>query len=448
MSDRSTSEKYLERHGAVEAGLAAALGGTYSAALVVPVHRESPELLARLLSSVDRAGRHVLVVLVVNAAADRAEATWPLHRELLEGLTEGFRPLAEGAWLGRRRGSSLLVIDRARPDRSLPRGQGVGLARKIGCDLALAAARRGLLESEWLFCTDADAELSEDYFEPQGAPGDSALVYPFEHVPGLEGSAVDQATWIYEVRLRYYVLGLRHANSPYAYGSIGSCLAVHRAAYAQVRGFPKRLGGEDFHILSKLAKVGTIHRAPRGRVRLLSRTSDRTVLGTGVATRRITEGAEEQALLYDPESFEHLRRWLGVLDAFACDPKVDRARTLAARLSPAGELVGAADRLGAWDALARAARGCRGAIVLHRRLHEWFDALKTLRFLHALRDAGHPSAPWRISLARCRWLADASSLCHQPPAAIAVALAAREAGGPCRLGISALGAPLERRGPD
>ena len=44
------------------------------------------------------------------------------------------------------------------------------------------------------------------------------------------------------------MLGLEFAASPYAWHSLGSCLAVTPEAYAAVRGFPKRAGGEEMTI--------------------------------------------------------------------------------------------------------------------------------------------------------------------------------------------------------
>ena len=72
--------------------------------------------------------------------------------------------------------------------------------------------------------------------------------------------AIDQATVMYEISLRYYVLGLAAARSSYAYQSIGSTLCVDAPAYLSVRGFPKRAVGEDFYLLDKLAKVGPLRR--------------------------------------------------------------------------------------------------------------------------------------------------------------------------------------------
>jgi hypothetical protein len=41
--------------------------------------------------------------------------------------------------------------------QGLPHKEGVGLARKIGCDIALSLYERGTLKSRWLHTTDADA---------------------------------------------------------------------------------------------------------------------------------------------------------------------------------------------------------------------------------------------------------------------------------------------------
>jgi hypothetical protein len=42
--------------------------------------------------------------------------------------------------------------------------------------------------------------------------------------------------------------------------------------------------------------------------------------------------------------------------------------------------------------------------ALRRHLHTWFDGLLTLRFLHALRDAGRPPIPWSEALRRAPYL--------------------------------------------
>src|SRR5690606_7285065 len=113
-----------------------------------------------------------------------------------------------------------------------------------------------------------------------------ALLFPFRH-EGPADEPVTRATELYEASLRYHVLGLAHAGSPYAYHSIGSTLAVQARAYALVRGVPKRSAGEDFYLLDKLAKVAPLLRARGEPVRIRARFSTRVPFGTGPAVARI-----------------------------------------------------------------------------------------------------------------------------------------------------------------
>ena len=64
---------------------------------------------------------------------------------------------------------------------------------------------------------------------------------------------------------------------------MGSCLAVRPEAYAAVRGFPRKNAAEDFYVLDKLAKVGTIARLAGTPLLLEGRLSDRVPFGTGKA---------------------------------------------------------------------------------------------------------------------------------------------------------------------
>ena len=84
-----------------------------------------------------------------------------------------------------------------------------------------------------------------------------------------EDQFCNTATALYELRLHHYVLGLEYAGSPYAYHTLGSCLAVKADAYAQVRGFPKRAGAEDFYLLNKLAKLGAMPRLQGRCIRII-----------------------------------------------------------------------------------------------------------------------------------------------------------------------------------
>jgi hypothetical protein len=347
----------------------------------------------------------VLVVVVVNAAAPLAAESWPEHEALLASL-RGDSPRDLSSWppacLSRHGHFDVLGIDRAHPDHCFPQREGVGLARRIGCDLALGAISEGLVADDLIYCTDADAELPAGYFdEPaRAAPADAAcIVFDFWHKPSGD-TQLDAATAVYELGLRYYVAGLAYAGSPFAYHSIGSALAVRASAYAAVRGFPRRLGGEDFYLLNKAAKVGTIWRDDVHTIRLASRAS------TGPAALRLArESLLDSAPFYHPEIFGALREWLAALSSFVADRDLSGGRARIRSSSPlyAG-LDGMLEEAGAWHALAEAERRTRSPQPLRQRLHEWFDAFRTLKLVHALRERSFASLPFREALATAPFL--------------------------------------------
>ena len=129
-------------------------------------------------------------------------------------------------------------------------------------------------------------------------------------------------TQLYEYSLRYYVAGLSYAGSPYAFHTIGSTLAVNAVHYARVRGFPRRQAGEDFYLLNKLAKVGSVRQLSAETdcepIDIAARRSDRVPFGTGAAVGKLMEleNPATEFLLYHPAVFGLLRGWLGSLPAF------------------------------------------------------------------------------------------------------------------------------------
>lgn len=424
--DKSVT-KYLSRHAEPEAEVVPRLPGRFGHALVVPAYGERESLFA-LLGSVPAGPQGaVLVVLVLNAREDspapvhtanqavreRLERELPAPTLLSDAPEIRSYPLERGA---------LLLVDRAAPGSFLPEGQGVGLARKIGNDLALRLHVEGRLASAWLHNTDADTLLTPDYFE-QTALLDSAktgaAIYFYEHRFEADPDLA-LAARLYEISLRYYVLGLAWAGSPYAYQSMGSCLAVPAGSYARVRGFPRKSAAEDFYVLDKLAKVGAIERLSGSPLSLEGRLSDRVPFGTGRALRDLTGRRRSLAnfRLYHPLVFAHLSAWLRLLDRIA-STRGDVVGAMAA-LPPEGPffrtaaLQQALERFGVSHAVAQARARSADAATLRRHLHTWFDAFRTLKLVHALRDGGLPSVPWREALAEAPFTGLAASTEDDP----------------------------------
>src|SRR5262249_4271932 len=217
-------------------------------------------------------------------------------------------------------------------------------------------------------------------------------------------SARADAMQRYELFLSYYVLGLAHAQSPYAFHTLGSTLAVHALAYAKVRGFPRRAAGEDFYLLNKLAKVGPILQLDGAPLMIRGRSSHRVPFGTGAALKQILAQAArgEPYRVYAPEVFHHLKVWLAALELLSADrASKDSHHYLnsAARVDAgASGDYGHAPRhdidiqrlhlemtkSGFLAAAHRAENISRDPSTMARHLHTWFDAFRTLKLIHHL----------------------------------------------------------------
>jgi hypothetical protein len=407
--------KYLEAWAEPEAKLAALVDGAYERILVVPAYREDPSLLDGYTAALAAAPGRTLCVVVANAkddvSPDEALECQRLRDALLSRL-DGGRVVSETprAFAARwNDAADVIVVDRTEDGARLPARQGVGLARKIGADLALGVHARGLLGSPWIHFTDADATLPESYFAMAGAVSPQAAsvaLYPFWHVPGGEVE-VTHATALYEVSLRYFVLGLGHARSPYAFQALGSTLAVRADAYAAVRGVPRREAAEDFYLLNKLAKVGAVARLAGEPVALRARRSDRVPFGTGASVTPFTAGDVQ---FYAPGCFAALGDTLSRLDAFAEHARVERFVSELEELGEPGRAV--LDALGAADidaALGAAAREAKTPEARRLRVHAWFDAFRTMKVVHALRDRVFPSLPWREAISRAPFVPSADA---------------------------------------
>ncbi len=417
--------KYLARYAEPECALGSRIEQRTRHVLVIPAHDESASLLEGIrpaLDAVGTRGERTLCIVVVNAT-DAHDAPLLARNESLLSALKAHAPSVAlheqdetPCWYANAGHFDLVVIDRSSEGHRLPQREGVGMARKIGCDLALAALRAGANQAPLIHMSDGDVRLPSDYFDVTVPPSTAAVVYRFFHEPCGEPT-IDEAHARYEAYLRYYILGLRHAASPYAYHSIGSCIATVPRAYATVRGVPKRQAGEDFYLLNKLAKVGRIHHADSSPVAIVARASLRVPFGTGRATHDIAKNVEGYRI-YDPKVFELLKSWLAALQA--CD-EAPAERAYEEVYERAGEALDPSDHarlgtalraIGAPKALVEAAARTHSVPDRRKRLRDWFDAFRTLKLVHALRDGGLVDVPWREAIAAapfCRSTAEAEA---------------------------------------
>lgn len=409
-------EKYLHLYAEPEI---AALKGlpdqeSWSSVVVIPACNESPAFLRRPPPCDGRS----LMILVINEPADDFNEVSLSNQKLAEKVHSLFElkwrsgPEFPGFELmlfqDHQESRDVLLVDRFSAGFQLPAKGGVGHARKIGADLAASLIAEKRIRSHWIHCTDGDVHLPETYFtcshDFQDMEAYSALVYPYRHCDPSEGDEnreVALATQLYEHSLRYYVAGLKFAGSPYAFHTIGSTMTVSARHYAMVRGFPKRLAGEDFYLLNKLAKVGKVLELDEGHacqaIRIEARRSDRVPFGTGAAVNQITALADpvKDFRFYNPEIFVLLKLWLEAMPTIWPSQSSNLATS---DLREQEFLLNGLIEIGAEKALDHAFRQSKDLEQFMKQMVTWFDAFRTLKLVHYLRDHHLPSISHEVLL--------------------------------------------------
>ena len=357
----------------------------YRHVLIIPAFAESACFLSSVLR---RCGNSdLLSIVVVNAPDDQTIETAKIQstNKLLTSLEHSEQ-------------TPLVVVDRASPGKRLPPKQGVGLARKIGSDIALRLYHDGHITSPWLCQTDADARLPKDYFSAISSH-QGTVVFSHQHVS--DDAMLQFAANLYDAHMRYYVQALARQGSPYAYPTLGSTIAVQANSYARARGFPKRNAGEDFHFLNKLNKLAPVTWLHQPVIEVQARRSTRVVFGTGPALEKIVtllrdDPSGNSYLSYDHRCFELLGKALIYLQQ--CSQSAGFAAIAGPDDSDHARIVQILQHLGLPKVLNDKFDQQPNPEQRRRLLTNWFDALKTLRFIHRAREF-YPDISLRHTLA-------------------------------------------------
>lgn len=363
----ASAARYLARYGAEETReLVPPPKPLPAHVIVVPAYAEDTHSLDRVFAHLRRPACVIAVINApIGAPPDLLKRT-QVHLQHLGAVG----PLTWRTLETRHCRHPLLVVDRT--TQSIPRKHGVGGARKIGMDLGLQCMEHGWTAAQWLHTTDADAVLPEHYLDA-ALPDRGLALYPFRHVS--DDPLLARRAALYEAHMHHYRRQLERAGSPYAYTALGSCLTVHRETYVAVRGMPKRDGAEDFHFANKASKVAPVTTLANPEITLNARLSNRVPFGTGPALASAADDASSY-FTYNPAIFDGLAR---LLDSFE-----------GTRLCQGWEAE-LADQLGCGAARTKLERQFSGSKLISA-LHIWFDALKTLRFVHLAQDI-HANVP-------------------------------------------------------
>ncbi|GIW21152.1 MAG: hypothetical protein KatS3mg068_0159 [Candidatus Sericytochromatia bacterium] len=293
------------------------LSNIYDEVIVIPIKNEYNDIID-LINNLSKLSLKInlLVILIINS--NEYSETNNKFIEYLELQTNSKINNRKYSYVYYQN-MNLLIVNYSYENNYFSSKYGVGLARKIGCDIALKLYFEGKIKSNFIRCTDADVILNENYFNITPNSSYSIINYPFYHVVN-DNSIFSKALILYEIYLRYYYLGLKYSNSKYSFWTIGSCFAINFNAYSKVRGFPKdRKAGEDFYMINKLSKVGKVFIPQNSIVKIKCRESNRVPFGTGISTKKIYEIIvnNQEYKIYNPIVFDYLKEFIYLLDIFS-----------------------------------------------------------------------------------------------------------------------------------
>lgn len=287
-------------------------------------------------------------------------------------------------------GMQIGVIDTASEGKEFEDKQaGVGLARKIGLDQALKVFDYFNPRKKILISLDADCTVEENYlaeinkfFNEQNA---SIANIDFEH-EFIHDEKHRQGMLSYEIFLRHYVVGLSFARSAYSFHTIGSILVYDHEAYLKAGGMNTRKAAEDFYFLQKLAKLYKIYRITSTKVKASARESWRVPFGTGKSMTEYLSNRKE-ILLFDPDEYRILKEWLELYNS-DLSLNINELLKEAKKIHP--ELFNFLSSNGFSKDWSRILSNSKSEKQLNYQRKNWFNAFKTLKLIHHLRDTSFP----------------------------------------------------------
>jgi glycosyltransferase involved in cell wall biosynthesis len=383
---------YLTKYGVKSWKLALAEKRKWNAVIVIPAINEFENiktLLASLAQNDRKYFSETLVIFVINnipGVTDEIKSNNATAVKFIKDIIEG----RNNQQAGRLDGLSIGLVDASSEGKELPeKDGGVGLARKTGMDLALNILDYDSPRKKILVCLDADCTVSPNYIteviENFNSRNISAAGIYFEHPLATAPHA--EAIICYEIFLRYYVLGLRYAESPYSFHTIGSSMACDYESYIKIGGMNKRKAAEDFYFLEKLSKSVKVESVTSAIVYPSGRPSWRVPFGTGRSVTRYLSNEKNEYLLYSPASFDILKEWLC---AFHNQNIYDAHRYLevAKEISPElDKFLIEQNFVNEWSNILK---NSKNAAQINKQKSLWFDGFRTLKFIHHLRDSSRP----------------------------------------------------------
>jgi hypothetical protein len=287
---------------------------------------------------------------------------------------------------------ALDVIDCASPGREI--SGGVGQARKIGMDYAVARAAscnaaNGAQEFfPCLAMLDGDTLVRENYVQALfdfAASKKSAALTEFLHQKN-NNAELENAIRIYEDFLRGHSECLKACGTPYYHIALGPTIVCSLEAYCASGGMNVKDAGEDFYFLQSLIKLclgrdETIAMLDCA-VYPQSRLSCRVPFGTGQKIAGIAKNPA-QNLAYSPKAYASA--------AFFIEQATCADNSLEEKLrgdSALYDFLIKENFFAAWQKIKEKTLGAdlSNKKALCRAFHTWFDGLKIIRLIRIISE--------------------------------------------------------------
>lgn len=380
---------YLKKYSFLHAQLTDEPDSDLGLIVVIPCFNE-PDLVSSLksLAACDLPQKKTEVIVVINSGERHSEEIKNQNRKSLSGMNDWLKNIDQKS----------ISFKSIWVDNLPAKHAGVGLARKIGMDEAVARFDK-IGHDGIIVCFDADSQCDRNYLteieshfkKNPKSPGCS--IY-FEHpIEGAEHtSEIYQAITEYELHLRYYNQALRFCKLPYAFHTVGSSMAVRSSAYQKQGGMNKRKAGEDFYFLHKIISLGNFTELNSARVVPSPRVSDRVPFGTGKAIGDYVSKKENGYQTYNFKSFVLIKEFVENIPllfksdfenlTWSDQNKVGSAYLL--KFLESENLAGS---------LLEIRKNSPNVESFIKRFYVWFDAFRVLKLVHYLRDETFQNLP-------------------------------------------------------
>lgn len=268
---------------------------------------------------------------------------------------------------------------------NLPRKHaGVGLARKIGMDLAVEHFLRHQNLEGIIISLDADCTVSPNFLTDIFAAYRQneklcCTVQNFRHRLENNHPRLEDAIRQYEEYIRYFSQMLRFIEFPYYYHTIGSAFSVAADAYVRVGGMGRQQGGEDFYFLQKVFALEKTEYLHDVFVYPMARFSDRIPFGTGPALQKIMDEPDGKLKTYSFDSFVALKELFDLQKSFFKRDN-DFIRQKIASLHPA--IIQFTDESNVLSEIEDSNRNSATLTTFRKRFFHHFNAFKIIKYLN------------------------------------------------------------------